>query len=152
MITNMINGNEGLNENTTFSKDEIKEYIEVTQNGNPITDFEVIQYKDGKFGIKLNDITDCDGLTIKQTYKEPVMMYTYLLYSNVIPSDINQSFSYELFGPSGNNTPYDKLYWDINKGLDDLREQCGIFIDYGSRNSNYGAHTNWYVSKDNYKV
>jgi hypothetical protein len=60
-------------------------------------------------GISETDSTN-DLAGLKDVYKVGDDYYVnacvYLLYSNVIPGNIQQGFSASLFGPSGNNTPY----------------------------------------------
>jgi len=147
ILSNMINGNQKLNANLSFSKGELSKYIIVTQNGNPITisDVNMTTNKD-YFGFTIENLETCDGLTIKQTYKEPIISHTFLLYSNVIPPTINQGFSSGLFGPSSNNTPYTIINWDMNGGLDSIREKCGIFILYDIFQS---SHWSFFISIEN---
>jgi len=145
-IENLKNGNEGQN-NALFNKDDIKKYIIVTQ-GNVKKDYTVTKYENGLFSISIKDINSCNDVTVKQTYKYDVLMYSYLLYANKIPNPINTSFPTDQFGPSSNDQPYDKLYWDMNKGLDELREKCRIYIDYKRREYGGSWHYVWYLSTE----
>jgi len=152
-LGNLKNGNEGLNRPSsgyTFDNTEIKNYIEINQNNTEIEDFTVVATNDGHFTLTINELTSCNDITIKQSFKEPVIMATYLLYSNVKPTDINHSFNTSEFGPSSNNVPYDTIHWDMNTGLDAIREKCRIYIDYMDRNNKGSDHWIWYLSTDNY--
>jgi len=150
-IGNLKNGNEGLNRPNsgyTFTNEEIKDYIKISQNDDKIDDFKIASATNGQFSLTVKNLTSCNGLTIKQTFKEPVIIATYLLYSNDKPKDINHSFNIAEFGPSSNNVPYDTLHWDMNTGLDDIREKCRIYIDYMDRNNVASNHWIWYLSTD----
>ncbi|OUM62755.1 hypothetical protein PIROE2DRAFT_10854, partial [Piromyces sp. E2] len=143
IIGELKNGNEGLNNSKTdyrFSDDEIKNYVKITQGNAEIKEFSIASVVDGKFSLLIKNLKSCDGLSIKQTYKTEALMATYLLYSNVKPTDINHAFDIAEFGPSSNNVPYDLIHWDMNSGLDRVREQCGIYIDYNGREKTGGFH------------
>jgi len=151
-IGELKNGNEGLNNyktGYTFTDAEIKNYVKIIQNDKEIKDFSIASVVDGKFSLLIKNLKSCDGLSIKQTYKTEALMATYLLYSNVKPTDINHAFDIAEFGPSSNNVPYDIIHWDMNTGLDRVREQCRIYIDYNGREKTGGFHWIWYLSTDN---
>jgi hypothetical protein len=146
-ISKLLNVNEGVN-NIDFPSNEISKYVEVTQNGKALK-FSVTP-GDSVFSLKINDVKSCEGITVKQKYKYDVLVHTYLLYANKIPNPINKGFPSDQFGPSSNDVPYDKLYWNMNNGLDQLREQCGIFVDYRSRAMvSRKYHYVWYLSTEN---
>ena len=63
----------------------------------------------------------------------------YLLYQNTIPSNIQQGFNIELFGPSGNNAPYITVKVNLSK----LMENEGIKIKKTTAWGNFPA---WYIS------
>ncbi|ORX42216.1 hypothetical protein BCR36DRAFT_337879 [Piromyces finnis] len=151
-IGELKNGNEGLNNYKTgyrFTDDEIKDYVKIKQNNVEINDFFIASVVDGKFSLLIKNLKSCDGLSIKQAYKTEALMATYLYYSNVSPLDINHAFDIAEFGPSSNNVPYDIIHWDMNTGLDRVREQCRIYIDYNRREQTGGNHWIWYLSTDN---
>ncbi|ORX53410.1 hypothetical protein BCR36DRAFT_411186 [Piromyces finnis] len=151
-ISNLKNGNEGLNsENYKFNNNEINNYVRVYQNDNEISNFSTSEEEAGYFSLTIKDLKSCDGITIKQTFKSELAIATYLLYSNVKPDDINKTFDVSHFGPSSNNTPYAIVHWDMNSGLDNLREKCGIYIDYTNiRDKTNGVyHWRWYLSTNN---
>ncbi|ORX57954.1 hypothetical protein BCR36DRAFT_402294 [Piromyces finnis] len=151
-IGELKNGNEGLNNYKTgyrFTDGEIKDYVKIKQNNVEIKDFSVASVVDGKFSLLIKNLKSCDGLSIKQVYKTEALMATYLYYSNVSPLDINHAFDIAEFGPSSNNVPYDMIHWDMNTGLDRVREQCRIYIDYNRREQTGGNHWIWYLSTDN---
>ncbi|ORX42631.1 hypothetical protein BCR36DRAFT_407004 [Piromyces finnis] len=151
-IGELKNGNEGLNNYKTgyrFTDDEIKDYVKIKQNNVEINDFSIASVVDGKFSLLIKNLKSCDGLSIKQAYKTEALMATYLYYSNVSPLDINHAFDIAEFGPSSNNVPYDIIHWDMNTGLDRVREQCRIYIDYNRREQTGGNHWIWYLSTDN---
>ncbi|MBP3698800.1 MAG: hypothetical protein J6J01_04885, partial [Oscillospiraceae bacterium] len=77
---------------------------------------------------------DDDDFAISKPEGE-VEFKVYLLYSNVIPSNIQQSFAYDLFGPSGDNKPYTTVTVDI----DGLLAEDGVKVQEKS-----GGH--WYIS------
>jgi hypothetical protein len=145
-VKNLYNGNENLNDKAVFTDGEIKNYIEITQNGKQITNFEVKDIKDGKFSLSIKKLSSCSNLIIKQKYKYDLLVHSYLLYVNKIPKPINTSFPSNQFGPSSNDIPYDKLFWNMNSGLDEIRENCGIYIHYKERTNN---HYVWYLSTEN---
>eukprot|EP00833_Pecoramyces_ruminatium_P004436 jgi/Orpsp1_1/1178468/evm.model.c7180000065435.1 len=149
IIEKLKNGNEGLNNGMKFTQEELNKYIEIYQDGENITDFTIPSYSNGLFSIQIKNLDSCEGITVKQTYKEDVSMYTYLLYENVVPKPINTNFASERFGPSSNNIPYSIIHWDMNHGLDELREKCGIYIKYNGRSSGGGWHYVWYLSTEN---
>eukprot|EP00833_Pecoramyces_ruminatium_P010098 jgi/Orpsp1_1/1184130/evm.model.c7180000088134.1 len=150
-VKKMINANIGFRPGRSFSMDDISNYLIITQNDKSITDFTVVSedYTNGYFGIKIKNLSTCDGLTLKQTFKDYTTVKTYLLYANEIPSSINKGFSSGLFGPSSNDVPYATLEWDANGGLDNIREECEIFIKYDGYISNNGWHWRWYLSIEN---
>eukprot|EP00833_Pecoramyces_ruminatium_P007985 jgi/Orpsp1_1/1182017/evm.model.c7180000079551.1 len=145
-IGKLKNGNLGLNKNMSFTANELKKYIIISKDGNKITDnYTMTNNGSGLFTISISNLNSCKGITVKQTFKENVKMYTYLLYENVVPNPINKGFSSDKFGPSSNNTPYSIIYWNMD-GLDEIREKCQIYIQF----HNYsGDHFIWYLSKDN---
>jgi len=150
-ISELKNGNVGLRSDEsgyTFKDSETKNYVEISQNGTAIKDFEVKPASRGKFSLVVKNLKTCEGLTIKQIFKADALMNTYLYYSNVTPKDINHPFNIVEFGPSSNDVPYDTLSWNMNTGLDDLREKCRIFIDFRETNNVGGFHWVWYVSTD----
>ncbi|KAL6628865.1 hypothetical protein U3516DRAFT_657675 [Neocallimastix sp. 'constans'] len=151
-IGNLKNGNEGVND-MIFDFNDIKNYIIINQNENSITEFSVKDSSNGRFSITIDNIESCDGLTVKQTYKLNPEINTYSLYQNKIPKKINKGFDQSLFGPSSNDIPYNILTWNINEGLEELRKECQIFIDYRNRikegNSNFFI---WYLSIENINV
>jgi len=136
-----------------FDFNDIKNYIIINQNENSITEFSVKDSSNGRFSITIDNIESCDGLTVKQTYKLNPEINTYSLYQNKIPKKINKGFDQSLFGPSSNDIPYNILTWNINEGLEELRKECQIFIDYRNRikegNSNFFI---WYLSIENINV
>jgi len=144
IVSKLINGNYYINEGVTVSKSELSNLIKVTQ-GNSNVNFEVSSDNKDYIEIIIKNLETCEDLTVKQTYKEPAITYTYVLYDNVIPSPINKGFPSSMFGPSSNNTPYTIIHWNMN-GLDEIREKCNIYISYGSWSSN---HWTWYVSTEN---
>jgi len=151
-LSALKNGNDGLNDINAgyrFGKEEIIKQIEVTQNGQKVKQYEVTSAVNGEFSLLIKDLKSCEGLSIKQTFRDTVTMKTYLLYSNVKPTDINHVFNIVEFGPSSNNVPYDTLQWNMNTGLDKAREKCGIYIDFHTRSGTGGMHWNWYLSTDN---
>jgi len=147
IVKNLINANEKINRSTTLSQDELSIYTIVTQNDNPVT-FTVTGYtnKRDRFEITIKGLTTCENLTIKQTFKENLLIKTYLLYSNIIPETINTGSKASIYGPSSNGTPYSVLHWDMNKGLDSVRKECGIFIWYQVFLDN--GWWRWYVSTE----
>ncbi|ORY76493.1 hypothetical protein LY90DRAFT_698808 [Neocallimastix californiae] len=151
-IAELKNGNVGLRSNEsgyTFDENkETKDYVKITQSGNDLKDFEVKPASKGKFSLVVKNLKSCDGLSIKQTFKDDALMNTYLYYSNVTPEDINHPFNIVEFGPSSNDVPYDTLSWNMNTGLDAVREKCRIFIDFRETNNVGGFHWVWYVSTD----
>ncbi|MBQ9837814.1 MAG: MucBP domain-containing protein, partial [Oscillospiraceae bacterium] len=77
---------------------------------------------------------DDDDFTISKPEGE-VDFKVYLLYSNEIPGNIQQSFAYDLFGPSGDNKPYTTVTVDI----DGLLAEDGVKVQEKS-----SGH--WYIS------
>ena len=144
-IAKLKNGNEGLNNGMSFTTSDLKKYILINQGEKKITDFSIPSNRNGEFSIKLSNIQNCDDITVKQTFKESVKMHTYLLYANVVPDFINKNFGNAEFGPSSNGVPYSILYWNMN-GLDEIREKCGIYIQF---NNYSGNHYVWYLSIEN---
>jgi len=152
LISELKNANAGINSSRTgytFKDSEIKNYIKISQNGAAIKDFEATAAPHGRFSLFVKNLKSCEGLSIKQTFKEDVLINSYLYYSNVKPNGINHAFDIVEFGPSSNNVPYDTLAWNMNTGLDSAREKCGIFIDYHEFDYTGGAHWKWYLSTDN---
>ncbi|KAG4094206.1 hypothetical protein H8356DRAFT_1047054 [Neocallimastix lanati (nom. inval.)] len=150
-IGELKNGNVGLRSNEsgyTFKDSEIVNYVKISQNGNAIDTFEVRPAPNGKFSLVVKNLSSCEGLTIKQTFKDDALMNTYLYYSNVTPDDIDHAFNIVEFGPSSNDVPYDTLSWNMNTGLDDIREKCRIYIDFHETNNVGGLHWVWYLSTD----
>ena len=77
---------------------------------------------------------DDDDFTISKPEGE-VDFKVYLLYSNEIPGNIQQSFAYDLFGPSGDNKPYTTVTVDI----DGLLAEDGVKVQEKSNG-------HWYIS------
>jgi len=149
-IKNLINGNMGLNYETTIEQTDLLDLIKITQNKQPITDFTVpyMGKGSGKINIVINNLSTCDGLIIKQTFKdETVTVANRLYYVNVVPTDINHAFESKLFGPSY-SYPFERIHWKMNEGLDDLRKTCGIYILYTKYVSSNGVHWQYYLSVD----
>jgi len=142
-IYRLKNGNEIIPKKTFR---EVQNYLTITNDGRKVTDFSVSYSTNSEFTLTIRGINACKNLTVKQTYKDYASVNSFLLYANVVPSPINQSFDKEQFGPSSNNVPYDVLDWDLNKGLDEIREECCIYIDYRYKNGNNLA---WYLSTEN---
>jgi len=150
IITSLVNGNIGINKGTTVTVEELYDLIKITQNGHIISNYEIINadFKNGYFDLKLNYITTCEGLIIKQTFKESLLeVANRLYYYNAIPPIINKNFPQNHFGPSY-DYPFKRIHWKINEGLDDLRKSCGIHLVYsGNRivtsNTN---HWQYYLS------
>jgi len=151
-IAELKNGNIGLRSNesgyTFDEKNETKDYVKISQSGNDLKDFEVKPASKGKFSLVVKNLKTCDGLTIKQTFKDDALMNTYLYYSNVKPDGINHAYDITQFGPSSNDVPYDTLSWNMNTGLDAVREKCRIYIDWHETNNVGGFHWVWYLSTD----
>jgi len=147
-VTNLINGNPGLRNAVNFEMSDVQNYLEVTQDGEKITNYIVDSgyYSKKYIGIIIKNLKTCNGLTIKQKYKANALVATYLLYANEKPQKINKSFPAQQFGPSSNNVPYATMEWDMNGGLDSLREKCGIYIDYDSFSSSLWT---FYISVEN---
>ncbi|ORX79791.1 hypothetical protein BCR32DRAFT_269263 [Anaeromyces robustus] len=156
-INKLINGNIGLNNDTIFDPMDVKKYIQITQKiGDEvenITDFEIVKLTDSNttFSLKINNINTCEGIVIKQLFKEEtVVVANRLYYVNAIPEDINQSFDSKKFGPSL-KYPFNRIHWKINEGLDDLRKTCGIYIYYRKfdgfhTGEKISAHWEYYLS------
>jgi len=129
-IGSLINGNIGINYNTNITVEELHDYIKIIQNNIEITDYEILNadYDKGLFDLKINHLFTCEGLIVKQTFKEDLLsVANRLYYYNVIPPVINKAFPSEHFGPSY-SYPFKRIHWKINEGLDDLRTSCGIYI------------------------
>jgi len=153
-INDLINGNIGINKNSNVTEAELHNCINISQNGNAITDYELknVNYTTGFFDLKINNLSTCEGLIIKQTFKEQLLLVANrLYYYNIIPEKINAAFKSEHFGPSL-KYPFKRIHWKFNEGLDDLRKTCGIYIVYSGdklylhkQNSN---HWWYYLSID----
>jgi len=150
-IYGLINGNIGLNYDTSFDINDFNNNLIISQNGQLITNYEVSSYSDekGTFNLKINNLTTCDGLIIKQTFKDELLVIdNRIYYENVIPSSINQAFDTSKFGPDSNYY-YPKVHWKINEGLDDLRKTCGIYTDYKYIENVNNNHWRYYLSIEN---
>jgi len=157
-LTGLTNANLGLNNDTQFnSPEDLQKYVKVTQNGEEITTLEYFNYEketeNGKFDLRIYNLINCDGLKIKQTFKdELVSVANRLYYVNVVPETINQAFKSELFGPSY-SFPFERIHWKFNEGLEDLRKTCGIhmlFKGFVKDNSSKQIKHHWqyYLSTD----
>jgi len=152
-LPGLINGNIGLNNDTQFdSAVDLPKYVKITQNDQEIT---TVQYSnfgkgDGKFDLLIYNLVTCDGLKIKQTFKdELVSVANRLYYVNVVPESINQAFDSNLFGPSY-SYPFERIHWKINEGLEDLRKTCGIHMLYKgfSKPNGITHHWQYYLSSE----
>ena len=155
VIKGLVNANIGLNKSSNITLSEMYDYIKITQDDNIITDFEInpetkeLNYINGIFDIKINNLSTCDGLIIKQTFKDELVTVTNrLYYHNIVPSQINKSFSVTYFGPSY-SYEYERIHWKINEGLDELRKTCGIYIRFDKYIENNFYHWVYYVSTEN---
>jgi len=151
IINDLINGNIGLNYDTIFELNDLNKYIKVTQNGKILENIEVsnINDSDGTFDLKINHIATCDGLIIKQTFKDELLVVdNRIYYENVIPKIINQSFDLDKFGPDKNYS-YEMINWRINEGLDELKKTCGIYIFYKQISVHNNKHWEYYLSTEN---
>ena len=150
-IKNLVNGNMGPNQQSYFDPNVLKDLIKVEQNGNEISDKSItdVNQKTGLMSLQINNLTDCNDLKIKQTFKEKeVVVANRLYYENVIPDKINQPFDASKFGPSY-SYPFKRLHWEINEGLDDLRETCGIYIYFSTVHESNIRHWQYYLSTEN---
>jgi len=153
IITGLINGNMGLNYDTKFELEDIKKYIKIIQDNKEISDIEVsnMNLPKGTFDLKINNISTCDGLIVKQTFKDNLLVIeNRILYENDIPEKINQSFDSDKFGPD-KKYPIPNIHWKINEGLDELRKTCGIYIKYyiDKPNTSNNIHWEYYLSIEN---
>jgi hypothetical protein len=151
-IGDLINGNIGLNNDSVFNEEDFPTYVKVTQDGEELTNFEFPWFNGDltKFRLTINNLTTCDGLKIKLTFKdETVSVANRLYYVNKIPDSINHAFDSNLFGPSY-NYPFKRIHWKINEGLEDLIKSCGIYLVYGNPTSSKGINVHWqyYLSVD----
>jgi len=149
-LSGLINGNIGLNYETVFNKSDFPMYIKVTQNNTELNDIEFpwINNNLSKFNLKINNLTTCDGLKVKQYFKdELVSVANRLYYVNKVPDSINHSFDSKLFGPSY-DYPFKRIHWKINEGLEDLIRTCGIYMVYGNLSSSNRNHWQYYLSVD----
>jgi len=157
-LPGLINANLGLNNDTQFnSPEDLQKYIKITQNDEELTNVEFLNYENeksnGKFDLRINNLVTCEGLKIKQTFKdELVSVANRLYYINVVPETINQAFKSELFGPSY-SFPFERIHWKINEGLEDLRKTCGIHMLFKSfvgdnTSKNIKHHWQYYLSTD----
>jgi len=150
-ITGLINGNMGLNYDTIFEVEDFNQYIKISKYEELVTNFEVLNVdnSDGTFDLQINNLTSCDGLIIKQTFKDNLLVIeNRILYDNIMPEKINQSFDIDRFGPD-RKYPIPNIHWNINNGLDELRQSCGIYIDYDKPDSNNNNHWKYYLSIEN---
>jgi len=148
-IEGLVNVNIGPN---NIDPDNLKNAIKIQQNGNTITDFEINILEKGLMDIDINNLNTCEGLSLKQTFLENFKaVATRHYYENVIPKRINQAFDSKKFGPPY-SYPYERIHWNINKGLDDLMKDCGIYIDYTSVSNSNGIHWQYYLSVENSKT
>jgi len=138
IIKDLINGNIGINKGTNITLSEMSNYIKISQGDKNIIDFEVIpdsetqelNYTTGLFNLNINNLETCEGLIIKQVFKDELVVVTNrLYYKNVIPTKISKSFDKKYFGPSY-SYPFKKIHWKMNEGVDDLRKTCGIHMKY----------------------
>jgi len=150
-IEGLVNGNMGPNQQSYFDPEVLKDLIKVKQDGSDITDTSVsdVDKKKGTMSLQVNGLETCDGLLIKQTFKEPLItVANRLYYENVVPEHINQAFDSNKFGPSY-DYPFERIHWKLNEGLDDLRETCGIYIYYHSVHESNKRHWQYYLSVEN---
>ncbi|ORX78161.1 hypothetical protein BCR32DRAFT_328635 [Anaeromyces robustus] len=153
-IEGLVNGNIGPNSKIHTKETELRSIITIKQGDNDITDFEISNISEtaGTMNIKINNITTCENLSLKQGFiEETVIVANRLYYYGNIPSPkINKSFARNLFGPSY-NYPFERVHWKINDGLDDLRETCGIHILYygNAPVTSNGRHWQYYLSVEN---
>jgi len=153
-INNLINGNIGINYKTNITVTDLYDYINISQGGVKITDYEIknVNYTSGFFDLKINNLFTCDGLIVKQTFQEKLLLVANrLYYYNIIPSKINMAFDSNHFGPSL-KYPFKRIHWKINEGLDDLRKTCGIYMVYSEDslylNKQNSDHWKYYLSID----
>jgi len=151
LISDLINGNIGLNNDTVFEMNDFYKYINVTQNGKQLDNIEILDINeyDGTFDLKINHIANCDGLIVKQSFKDDLLVVdNRIYYENVIPKKINQSFDINKFGPDKDYS-YEMINWKINEGLDELRKICGVYIFYKQISIYNNKHWEYYVSTEN---
>lgn len=149
-IYGLINGNLGLNYETEFNETDLPNYIKVTQNSIDYNnvEFPAVSSNLSKFDLRIYNLTTCDGLKIKQNFKdELVTVANRLYYINKIPDSINHAFDSKLFGPSY-DYPFKRIHWKINEGLDDLIKTCGIYMVYTSVSGSNRNHWQYYLSVD----
>jgi len=151
-VSGLINGNIGLNYDTSFNTDDLNKYIKISQDGISISDFEITLMKDfseGTFDLRINKLSTCDGLIIKQKFKDELLVTkNNIYYENIIPEVINNQFDPEKFGPD-NNYPIKLTHWKINEGLDELKKICGIYIEYKEISNSNNNHWEYYLSINN---
>ena len=150
-IKGLINGNMGLNYETVFELDDLKSFIKISQDNVLLNDFEVSNLSEdsGTFDLKINKLTSCYDLIIKQTFKDELLVIdNRIYYENVIPTSINQAFDTSKFGPD-KNFNYPRVHWKINEGLDELRKTCGIYTDYKYVETANHNHWRYYLSTEN---
>ena len=157
-ITGLINGNIGMNQGTDITLNEMKNYIKITQNNYEINDFKInpdseseeLDHINGLFDLKIYDLSTCDGLSIKQEFKENLVVVNNRLYHfNEFPIKINKGYDVKYFGPSY-KYDYKTTHFRINEGLDEIRETCGIQMHYESfSTANDNVHWKYYISTEN---
>lgn len=149
-LSGLVNGNVGLNYETKFELEDLYKYIKVIQDNEEISTISIpsMNTGSGKFDLVIYNLVSCDGLMVKQTFKdETVTVANRLYYVNVVPESINRAFQSSLFGPSY-DYPFERIHWKMNEGLDDLRKTCGIYIKYDKFVSSNGNHWQYYLSVD----
>jgi len=151
IIKKLVNGNMGPNQVNYLNPDDLENLILIEQNGVEITNKSIsnVSGSTGLMTLKINNLSDCNNLKIKQTFKEDAKVATRLYYVNEIPKSINQAFDSRKFGPPLNQ-PFKRLHWDLNAGLDDLRKTCGIYIYYTVPKKDPEGKNHWqyYLSID----
>lgn len=150
-IEGLVNGNIGPNNKIYTKEKDLKSLIKIEQNGQKITNFSInnINTNNGLMTIVINGLTSSENISLKQTFKETtVNVVTRIYYENVVPPQINKSFDVKSFGPSY-SYPIETMHWNINKGLEEIRVNCGIHINYTSLTSSNGKHWQYYLSTDN---
>jgi len=149
IIKGLINGNIGPNNQIYNTPEDLIDVIKVSQNKNEISDVSITATYKSTFDMRISHLETCDGLLVKQTFKEElVTVANRLYYVNEIPSTINQAFNSALFGPSY-SYPFERLHWKINDGLNELLATCGIYIIYTTPHSSNGYHWQYYLSVEN---
>ena len=139
--------------------EEMSTYIKVNQNNKVITNFiinpdsesEELDHVNGLFDLKIKNLLSCDGLTIKQVFKdELIVVNNRMYYMNQVPSKINASFNRANFGPSYSYA-YKTTHFKINEGFEELMKTCGIhmFYDKFYNSDKKNLHWQYFVSTEN---